>query len=163
MDLRGEPGGDSPRDAHIRRTRVPNSMRVDLGLPEMIKLSLGMTTADRIHGPIAAFSIAIPAVIAIGAGVAFGFVSLSAGGGYLATILVTCGTFAAVLGSATWFIQRQTDRARPETRSSAGRAPQRATRPAVRKHRTRRRVTTKTAATKKKSRRAGPQPPDRAG
>lgn len=164
MDLRGEPGGDAPRDAHIRRTPSPSSWNFDLGLRDMIKLSLGMKTADRIQGPLAFTSIAVLAILA---GVAFGLLSVHAGGGYYANMSVAVGVFAAMMTCGMWFNWHTIDRVRREI-ADASPADKRPARPAARKQTTTRkqttarkpRATTSASARKNPYKKTGPLPPE---
>ncbi|MDG4764098.1 hypothetical protein O7632_08260 [Solwaraspora sp. WMMD406] len=157
MDLRGEPGGDAPRDAHIRRTPSPSSWNFDLGLRDMIKVSLGMKTADRIQGPLAFTSIAVLAILA---GVAFCLLSVHAGGGYYANMSVAIGVFAAMMTCGMWFNWHTIDRVRREIADAAP-AGTRPTRPAARKTTARKpRATTSAPARKNPYKKTGPLPPE---
>lgn len=123
IDLQSEP---APKDPYIGRT--PTTVDIKLGVRDIMRLSLGMRTTDRLQGSLAFGSIAI---FALAASATFAAISIAADGGYLATMLTAAAAFLIMLTAGMTFNWHTVERIRrsvTEATASSGRTGSRRSR-----------------------------------
>lgn len=117
IDLQSEP---APKDPYIGRT--PTTVDIKLGVRDIVRLSLGLRTTDRLQGPLAFGSIA---GLALAASAIFATISITADGHYLATMLTAAAAFLVMLAAGmifNWHTVERVRRSVTETAATSGRS-----------------------------------------
>lgn len=115
IDLQSEP---APKDPYIGRT--PTTVDIKLGVRDIVRLSLGLRTADRLQGSLA---FGVIASLALAASAIFATISIAADGGYVATMLTAAAAFLIMLAAGMTFNWHTVERIRrsvTETAATSG-------------------------------------------